>query len=55
MNLAGAKTYAAVVGLFGLAVYQASIGQVDQAFQTALGALAAAGIYHGIKQAFDFK
>lgn len=48
MNLNGYKTYVAAAGLFGLAVYQLSQGQLDVAMQTLLGALAAVGLRHAI-------
>jgi len=43
-SLNGYKTYLAAAGLFGLALYQASVGQYDQAAQSVLAALAAAGL-----------
>jgi len=50
MNLLnGYKTYLAAVGLFGLALYQFSQGQVEQAVQSFLGALAAVGIRNALK------
>lgn len=47
-TLSGYKTILAVAGLVGLAVYQASQGQYEQAIQSMLAALAAAGIRHAI-------
>jgi|GEM_PF-1419546 hypothetical protein len=50
MNLLnGYKTYLAAAGLFGLALYQFSQGQVEQAVQSFLGALAAVGIRNALK------
>ena len=46
--LSGYKTYIAAVGLVGLAVYQASQGDVQTAFQTFLAALAAVGLRHAV-------
>jgi hypothetical protein len=43
--LTGYKTYIAVAGLLGLALYQASTGQLDLALQSLLGGLAAAGLH----------
>jgi hypothetical protein len=40
------KTYVAAVGLVGLAVYQASNGDLQTAATTFLGALVAAGLRH---------
>jgi hypothetical protein len=50
-SLDGLKTYIAAAGLAGLALYQASIGQYDQASQSILAALAAAGIRHAVAKA----
>lgn len=48
----GYKTYIAAAGLMGLSMYQVSAGQYDQASQTFLAALAAAGLRSAIaKQA----
>lgn len=44
----GYKTYLAAAGLFGLALYDASVGQYEQAVQQFLAALAAAGLRHAI-------
>ena len=44
----GYKTYIASAGLVGLALYQFSAGQYDQASQTFLAALAAAGLRNAI-------
>ena len=44
----GKKTYLAVAGLLGLAVYQLSIGQPEPAVQSFLAALAAAGLRHAV-------
>jgi hypothetical protein len=46
--LDGYKTYLAVAGLVGLAVYQASQGQLEAAVQSILAALAAAGLRHAV-------
>jgi hypothetical protein len=46
--LNGYKTYIAALGLVGLAVYQVSQGEYDQAVQSFLGALAAAGLRSAI-------
>jgi hypothetical protein len=46
--LSGYKTYLAAAGLFGLAVYQISQGQIDTGVQSFLGALAAAGLRHAV-------
>jgi hypothetical protein len=43
-KIEGYKTYIVAAGLCGLALYQASVGHFDQASQTFLGALAAAGL-----------
>lgn len=45
----GYKTYLACAGLFGLALYQFSQGQVDQAAQSFLAALAAFGLRSALK------
>lgn len=42
--LSGYKTYIAAVGLFGLATYQASTGQFQDAMHSALMGLTAAGL-----------
>ena len=44
----GYKTYIAAIGLTGLAVYQVSLGDFDQAAQTILSALAAFGLRHAV-------
>ena len=49
--LDGYKTYIAAVGLIGLALYQATVGQYDQAIQSFLGALAALGLRSAISKA----
>lgn len=50
MNLLnGYKTYIAAAGLMGLALYQFSQGQVEQAVQSFLGALAAFGIRNALR------
>jgi hypothetical protein len=49
--LTGYKTYIAAAGLFGLSIYQASQGQYDQATQSILAALAAAGLRSAIANA----
>jgi hypothetical protein len=46
--LNGYKTYLAAVGLLGLAIYQASTAQYEQAIQTFLAALTAAGLRSAI-------
>jgi len=47
-TLTGLKTYIAVAGLVGLAIYQFSQQQYDQAFQSLLAAAAAAGLRNAI-------
>ncbi|MFZ9794200.1 MAG: hypothetical protein ACO3F3_17885 [Gemmataceae bacterium] len=47
--LNGYKTYLAAAGLFGLALYQFSQGQVEQAIQSFLGGLAAVGLRNALK------
>lgn len=42
--LFGYKTYIAAFGLCGLALYQGSVGQFEQAAQSLLAALAAFGL-----------
>ena len=42
------KTYLAAAGLFGLAIYQTSIGQYEPALQSLMAALAAAGLRNAI-------
>jgi hypothetical protein len=46
--LSGYKTYLAAAGLVGLAVFQVSTGQYEQAVQSALAALTAAGLRHAL-------
>ncbi len=46
--ISGYKTYLAAAGLVGLAVYQASQGQIDGAAQSALAALTAVGLRHAV-------
>lgn len=46
--LNGYKTYLAAVGLIGLAIYHASIGEIEAATQAILAALAAAGLRDAI-------
>ena len=46
--LNGYKTYIAAAGIVGLALYQASTGLYDQAVQSFLAALAAAGLRNAI-------
>ena len=46
----GYKTYLAALGLVGLAIYQFSQGTYDQATQTLLAALAAAGLRNAISK-----
>ncbi len=47
----GYKTYIAAAGLVGLAVYQASVGQYDQAAQSFLAALSTAGLRRAVSKA----
>jgi len=47
--LEGYKTYIAAAGLVGLALYQFSQGQIEQAIQSVLGAMAAFGIRNALK------
>ena len=47
-SITGYKTYIAALGLVGLAVYQGSQGQFDQAAQSIFGALAAVGLHSAI-------
>ncbi len=42
--LSGYRTYIAAAGLFGLGIYQISIGEIDLGIQTLLSACAAAGV-----------
>jgi hypothetical protein len=49
--LSGYKTYLAAAGLVGLAVFQVSTGQYEQAVQSALAALTAVGLRHAIAKA----
>lgn len=44
----GYKTYVAALGLLGLALYQASLGEFETAAQAFLAALAAAGLRDAI-------
>ena len=44
----GYKTYIAAAGLLGLSLYQVSLNHYDQAAQTFLAALAAAGLRNAI-------
>ena len=46
--LSGFKTYLAAAGLVGLAIFQASTGQYEQAVQSVLAALTAAGLRSAI-------
>lgn len=46
--VSGYKTYIAAAGLAGLALYQASTGQYQQAAQSLMAALAAAGVRSAI-------
>lgn len=48
---AGWKTYIAAAGLFGLAVYQFSLQEYTQAYQSFMAAIAA----FGLKKAIDRK
>jgi hypothetical protein len=47
--MAGFKTYLACAGLLGLALYQFSQGQIEQASQSFLAALAAYGLRSALK------
>lgn len=49
--LSGYKTYLAAAGLFGLAAYQASQGDLQAAFQSVMAALTAAGLRHAVDKA----
>jgi hypothetical protein len=49
--LSGWKTYLAAAGLFGLAIYQVSVGQYEAAIQTAMAALATTGLRHAVAKA----
>ncbi len=44
----GYKTYIVVAGLIGLSVYQASVAQYEQALQTFMSAITAAGLRHAV-------
>jgi hypothetical protein len=44
----GYKTYIAAIGLVGLAVYQFSLGQFENGYQSILAAMTAAGLRHAI-------
>jgi hypothetical protein len=46
--LDGYKTYIAAAGLLGLAIYQASVGQIEAAIQSLLAALAAFGLRNAV-------
>jgi hypothetical protein len=46
--LDGYKTWLAASGLFGLALYQLSQGELEQAVQSFMGGLAAVGIRHAV-------
>lgn len=46
--LSGYKTYLAAAGLFGLALYQFSVGNLESAIQSFLGGLAALGLRNAI-------
>lgn len=48
--LDGWKTYTAAAGLVGLAVWQFSQGQYEQAAQSFLAGLAAFGVRHAMNQ-----
>lgn len=50
-QLNGYKTYLGAAGMFGLALYQVSQGQYDQALQSFLAALTAAGLRHAVTKA----
>lgn len=43
-RLSGSKTYFAAIGLFGLALFQFSTGEIPQGFQSLFSALVAAGL-----------
>lgn len=46
--LSGYKTYLAAAGLFGLALYQFSTGDVTNAVQSLMAALTAIGLRHAV-------
>jgi hypothetical protein len=46
--MSGWKTYTAAAGLIGLAIYQATQGQYDQAIQSLMAGIAALGLRHAI-------
>lgn len=48
--LQGYKTYLAAIGLFGLAAYQFSQGQVELAIQSLMAALAAFGLRKAVER-----
>lgn len=48
--MSGYKTYLAAAGLAGLAVYQFSQGDYAKAVETAMAALAAAGLRHAVSK-----
>jgi hypothetical protein len=50
-SLSGYKTYLAVAGLVGLAIYQFSTGEMESGFQTVLAAAAAAGLRSAVSKA----
>ena len=50
-TLSGFKTYLAAAGLFGLALFQFSQGNVEAAIQSALGGLTALGLRNAIANA----
>ena len=49
-TLTGLKTYIAAAGLFGLAMYQFSVGSYEAGFQSLLAAATAAGLRNAITQ-----
>lgn len=48
--ISGYKTYIAAAGLLGLALYQATTGDMTNAAQSVLAALAAAGLRHAVNK-----
>ena len=50
--LDGYKTYIAAIGLWGLAIYQASTGHYNEAVQSFLAGLAALGLRNAIAKKF---
>lgn len=46
----GWKTYLAAAGLFGLALYQFSVGEMTSALESAMAALAVFGVRHAMSR-----